>query len=363
MQTRSLLEKIFLLRLNCISLTATLLCKLIGNLIQVADHFKRILDSAHETQGFLFSQGTKKNVRSHIRQFVLFCVYFNRRIVPAERETLVAFFELFFVTANYEHLKNVYSSLKFLHKALNKPFIEDEFQLNTILQSIKRKLAKTPFQVLPITPKILLDLYKFIDINKPSDLALWSCFLVAFYCLFRKANVAPKSFDTFDPTKELSRQKIMILDDETAFVYSSFSKTNQFMNRYAIILLCRHEIRGLDPIFHLKKLFSTSIPPLYPAFSFVENGAIKFVTYSQFTRKLKELLDVAGYSPELFSGHSMRRGGATLLFQLGCDPLLIQAVGDWRSDQFLKYCGLSLEQRFTAQRLMCSQINFGDLGV
>ena len=154
----------------------------------------------------------------------------------------------------------------------------------------------------------------------------------------------------------------MILDNETALVHSSFSKTNQFMNRYAIIPLCKHETRALDPIFHLTKLFSYTIPPLYPAFSYIENGTIKFVTYSQFTARLKELLDLAGYSPELFSGHSMRRGGATLLFQLGCDPLLIQAVGDWRSDQFLKYCGLSLEQRFTAQRLMCSQTNVGDLG-
>ena len=77
--------------------------------------FASILSSAHETQGFLFAPGTRKNVRSHIRQFVLFCVYFKRKIVPAERDTLVAFFELFSVTASYDHLKNVYSSLKFLH--------------------------------------------------------------------------------------------------------------------------------------------------------------------------------------------------------------------------------------------------------
>ena len=135
--------------------------------------FGKILQSAHATQAFLFAPGTRKNIRSHIKQFVQFCVYFNRQIVPAERDTLVAFFELFSISASYEHLKNIYSSLKFLHKALNKPFIEEEFQVTTVLQSIKRKLAKTPFQVLPITPKILLDIYNFIDIQKPSDLALW----------------------------------------------------------------------------------------------------------------------------------------------------------------------------------------------
>ena len=190
--------------------------------VQVSTDFNRILMSAHETQAYLFSPGTKKNVRSHIRQFVLFCIHFNRRIIPAERETLVAFLELFSLTASYEHLKNVYSSLKFLHKALNKPFIEDEFQVNTVLQSIKRKFAKTPFQVLPITPKILIDLYHFVDISKPLDLALWSCFLVAFYCLFRKANVAPKSMINFDQHKELSRQKITLIED-TALVYSNFN--------------------------------------------------------------------------------------------------------------------------------------------
>ena len=92
-----------------------------------------------------------------------------------------------------------------MHTALNQPFLEEEFQINTILQAIKRKIAKVPFQVLPITPKILTDLYNFINIDNVSDLALWCSFLVAFYCLFRKANVAPKSLVNFNPLKELSR--------------------------------------------------------------------------------------------------------------------------------------------------------------
>ena len=75
-----------------------------------------------------------------------------------------------------------------------------------------------------------------------------------------------------------------------------------------------------------------------------------------FTSNLKKILNSAGYSPHLYSGHSMRRGGATLLFQLGCDPIIIQAIGDWKSDQFMKYCGLSLDQRYQAQVLMCSRI-------
>ena len=214
-----------------------------------------------------------------------------------------------------------------------------------------------PFQVLPITPKILCNLYNFVNINSPADLELWCSFLVAFYCLFRKANVAPKSLSTFDPIKELSRQKFRILENDVILVYSNFSKTNQFLNRDAVFPLVKNSIRALDPIFHLKKLFSVDLPPVSPAFSYVQGGGgLKCVTYDIFTKGLKSLLTQAGYSPNLYSGHSMRRGGATLLFQLGCDPLLIQALGDWTSDQFLKYCGLSLDQRFRAQQLMSSNI-------
>ena len=155
--------------------------------------FNLILRSAHNTQAYLFAEGTKRNIKSHIRQYVLFCTKFNRNIVPADRDSLVAFFELFSLTSSYDHLKNVYSSIKFLHKALNCPFIEEEFQVNTILQSVKRKLAKVPFQVLPITPSILCSMYNYINVENPADLALWCSFLVAFYCLFRKASVVPKS--------------------------------------------------------------------------------------------------------------------------------------------------------------------------
>ena len=316
------------------------------------------MDSAHQTQGFLFAPATKKNIKSHIRQFVLFCIKYNRVIVPAARDSLVAFFELFSLTASYDHIKNVYSSIKFLHKALNVDFLEDEFQVNTILQSIKRKLAKVPFQVLPITRDILCSMYNYLDVRKPADLALWCSFLVSFYCLFRKANVAPKSLNKFDSIKDLSRKKLSFVEsDNVVLVYNNWSKTNQFMNREIVIPLCHNPVLALDPIFHLKELLGWDIDENMPAFSYVDKGKLHCITYDTFTSRLKSLLDQAGFSPELYSGHSMRRGGCSLLFQLGCSPLLLQAIGDWKTDQFLKYCGISLEQRWGAQQLMASHVS------
>ena len=226
-------------------LTMTIDSLLIGNF---QDNFQCLLYSAHRTQSYLFAPGTRKNIKSHLRQYILFCCKFSRRIVPADRDTLTAFFELFSITASYNHLKNVYSSIKFLHQALNQPFLEEEFQVNTVLQAIKRKIARVPFQVLPITPKILCDMYNFIDLRKPSDLALWSSFLVAFYCLFRKSNVAPKSLETFNCLKDLSRRKVSFLDsDGIVLVYSNWRKTNQFMSRNTVIPLIRNQTLALYP--------------------------------------------------------------------------------------------------------------------
>ena len=126
------------------------------------------------------------------------------------------------------------------------------------------------------------------------------------------------------------------------------------MTHDSVIPLIRNRNRALDPVFHLKKLLSCDIQEDKPAFSYLENGYLKCITYDVFTKRLKSLLESAGYSPNLYSGHSFRRGGATLLFQMNCDPLIIQAMGDWASDQYLKYLGLSLDQRLRAQLLMCS---------
>ena len=289
--------------------------------MQGCSEFQLILDSAHRSQAFLFAPGTKSNIKSHIRQFILFCVKYKRAIVPANRETLVAFFELFSLTSSYDHLKNVYSSIKFLHKALNVDFIEDEFQVNTVLQSIKRKLARVPFQVLPITREILCAMYNYIDVRKPEDLAIWCSFLVAFYCLFRKSNVAPKSLGNFDCNKGLSRKKLTYLRIENVvLVYNNWSKTNQFMNREVVIPLCSNNVKALDPVYHLKQLLSWDISEDKPAFSFYSKGSLNCITYDKFTVKLKSLLDQAGYSPDLYSGHSMRRGVVLSYFNLVAVP-------------------------------------------
>ena len=90
-----------------------------------------------------------------------------------------------------------------------------------------------------------------------------------------------------------------------------------------------------------------------------------FISYRSFTSKLKGLLAKSGLDPSLFSGHSFRRGGASHLYGIGGNTLMVQVLGDWRSQIFTRYLYLSIEDRLAAQDLIRNNINntIGDMNV
>ena len=247
-----------------------------------------------------------------------------------------------------------------MHRALDQPFPEDDFQVDTTLKAIKRLLAGPPYQTLPITPEILEKMYLFVDIEDPEQLALWCSYLTGFRCLLRKSNLVPDSIEKFQPANGLSRSKIGLLPDKNvALVYLNWSKSNQFNDREYVIPMVRDPVLALDPVFHLIKLFTLCVLRDHlPAFSYIKHRRVMCVTYAKFTRDLGDLLDKAGSRSKSYSGHSFRRGGATYLYRLGADPLLIQASGDWASDCYQRYIFLSLEQRMEAQIRMAQKRNF-----
>ena len=150
------------------------------------------------TQGFKYTKESAANVVSAIRQWLFFTVYFLLPILPATVDSIICYLEFMARSSSFGHLKHLLSSLKFLHLALGHKFPEGDFIIDMTMQGLKRKLACVPFQVLPISPKILRDMYRHLNMSKPEDLALWCSFLVSFYGLLRKSNAVPKS-PKYDP--------------------------------------------------------------------------------------------------------------------------------------------------------------------
>ena len=292
---------------------------------------------------------------SAIRQWLFFTTYFNLPILPASVDSLVCFLEFMARSCGHGHLKHLLSSIKFLHLALGLNFPEDSFQLDMTMQGLKRRLARVPFQVLPITPQILRDMYCHLDMSKIQDLALWCSFLVSFFGLLRKSNAVPDSMK-YDKSKILVRKNIKVdLSMNMVYIYMGFSKTNQFGARDLVIPIPGNGDLAMDPVHHLHALFTrVHVHEDSPAFSVSSNN---FINYSIFTTRLKTLLTKSGYNSSLYSGHSFRRGGATFLHSCGATTLMVQACGDWSSQCFTRYLHLSFAERLKSQMLIANRIS------
>ena len=80
------------------------------------------------------------------------------------------------------------------------------------------------------------------------------------------------------------------------------------------------------------------------------------LSYSSFTKHLKDLLRLAGFNPDDFSCHSFHRGGATYASSLGISHELIQLQGDWAFSAYHEYWERQLRQRYTSAEQVASQI-------
>ena len=81
-----------------------------------------------------------------------------------------------------------------------------------------------------MTPQILQDMYKELDVTIPVDATCWCLILFMFFLVARKSNMVPVSLTEFDPHKQLLTQDVVIFK-EILLVFVKWSKTNQFGNR------------------------------------------------------------------------------------------------------------------------------------
>ena len=321
----------------------------------LANQLAQLKMENQRTQGFRYQKKSAANMVSGFRQFLYFTAYFKLVPLPASEVTISLFLEFMSRTVGYEHLKHLLYTVNYFHKALNLTYPEESFQIDTTLQGLKRRLARVPFQVLPITPDIMRKIYKFLDMRKTEDLALWCSYLTAFYGLLRKASTVPDTSSEDRPTCLLRRHLQVDTQNNIVYIYIGFSKTNNFCKRDVIIPVPGNSDPALDLVRHLNALYNAvSCSADEPAFCYRKKA---YVNYSTFTCRLKVLLKKAGLDADLFSGHSFRRGGATFLHSCGGTALMIQASGDWSSQCFTRYIYLSEGERLHSQHLMARRIN------
>ena len=228
-----------------------------------------------------------------------------------------------------------------------------DYSYHMLLKGLARLNPHEPKQALPITPELLRAVYGVMDLNESLDRALWSCFLLTFYLFARKSNMVPPSEAKFDIRKQLARGDISV-SSSGLIVLIKWSKTIQLGERHLLVPVIEIPDSILCP--KLAYLWMTSrlpAPACTPAFVFVNKaGIVETLTHNLFVNSLRGLLLKAGVNSLGFSGHSFRRGGATCAFEAGVPGELIQLHGDWRSDAYLRYLSIPMQQKLSVTQRM-----------
>ena len=136
------------------------------------------------------------------------------------------------------------------------------------------------------------------------------------------------------------------------------TKTRQAGDTALVVPVPRIPGSPLCPTAALRLLLdSVSAPAGFPLFTYTTaSHHHDCITASSLNASIKYLASLVSLNPQDFSGHSLRRGGATFAFQCGIPSELIKVQGDWRSDAYMLYLTLPLADRLVLSHVISQHI-------
>ena len=160
-------------------------------------------------------------------------------------------------------------------------------------------------------------------------------FLLAFFGFLRCSEFTAQN-TKFDPTRH-PRLADLIIHDPSSLVFTiKHSKTDQYGNTTPIFLFKLNNLLSpYEPLLnYIHSRRAQHAAPSDPLFV-TNHGSV--ATRTWFHSHLRLVLSKAGYSPELFSGHSFRIGAASTASSKGVPDHVIQILGRWSSQAYHSY--------------------------
>ena len=221
-----------------------------------------------------------------------------------------------------------------------------------LFKGLAKGLSHIPKRAYPVSPPILLKLFSKLDMTSPYDVSFWAVTVIGFQLFARISNLLPPTPGKFEVSKQLTRKDVSVAADAVV-INLKWSKTNQLGDRIVSCPLVQIPGSPLCPKSCLLSVLMMS-PGSFSdhLFAYRHQGRLLLITQSEYVKYLRKKLKEVGLSAEIFSGHSLRRGGATWAFASGVRSELIKSHGDWRSDSYLSYLQFSFDDKLQVSRLM-----------
>ena len=308
-----------------------------------------------------YAAGTLQNLKTQLRSYFLFCLYFGFRPVPANSDVICLYAQFLARTITPASIRQYLNGVRILHLTCGVEFhVLEDFIVKITLKGIAKLALHTPKSALAITVPILLAVSRCVDHSAPSESVVFTAALFSFFLLARLSNIVPKSATPNSVKPFLCRKDILHIDDILVVVFH-WTKTIQRSERKLSIPLVPIPGSPLCPVSaYLAMIQGTPALSTSPAFLHIVKGKLVPLTKGAFIKVFRELLcraNVPLYNS--YTGHSFRRGGATWAFGAGLPGEVIQVIGDWHSDCYKRYFEFSLDTMLTVgQRVRDSILRF-----
>ena len=319
---------------------------IIGELIVGQQRRDRLDEQCIKTLQHIFRPNTARNYRSRMNGYFRFCHFYQLRALPATEWNLIRYVRyLGNGLTSYDSLAGYLSTVKRAHELGGFEFPQNTHLLKAEMLALKRELAGPVKKAPPVTPVILSDIYKYVNLQEDLE-ALCYAGLVLGFCLFlRRSNLVPESEDKFNPDEQLTRGDIWQYTWLT-MVDIRWSKTDQFKDRVLNLPLVPAKNKTICAVFWVKYILNRFKGGAKdPLLGYNKNGRMIPLTCEVFSRQLKSWIDKTGRNGEAYTLHGLRRAGTNQALLAGICGEDLQLMGGWRSQAYMSYIDLNLDRR------------------
>ena len=200
--------------------------------------FHELLKDVEVSRLNAFAKGSYSNLRTQIRCYFAYCVYFGRRPLPAHSKTIYGFVQFLSRSMVPSTVRNYLSGVRVLHIFHGLPFPHSEdFLLKLELRGLARLNPHVPVRATPVTPSILRVFHQHMDGESSLHRCVWACSLFLFFTMARLGSILPKARTT--PLTTILTNDRVNFSREGLVITLLHTKTIQFGKRRLHIPLVR----------------------------------------------------------------------------------------------------------------------------
>ena len=272
-----------------------------------------------ETFKTSYRPNTKRNYRSVASIYERYCEFHGQIPYPTTEWQLIRYARyLANGVTSYNTVKNYLTIIKRLHEISGYPFPRDVHMLKLQLKAIRFELAGPVKKAVPVTPQLLLTLFKFVNVHDDVELVAYVGLLIGFLLFLRKSNLVPDTREGFVVNEQLSWQDVWYYG-KILMVSVKWSKTLQYKQKELDLPLLPAKNLILCPeywIEYLRGRFNPSGGD--PLLSYPQGGKMIPLTYAKLSGLYKKWVGMSGKdATDNYTLHGLRRGGANHALTVG----------------------------------------------